>query len=142
MERVSERESESVKSEVPGDNLREVHGGIIWSAFVDNLSRRVSRSDLWARFSHFGKVIKVFIPFINNRPKYKVSTFAFVHFASKEDLCNAVDKMNNVLIDGRRILVAVAKYEKISGSKRQKDGRVDGVNSAGICGGMGRRLPS
>ncbi|KAE8721931.1 pentatricopeptide repeat-containing protein [Hibiscus syriacus] len=136
------RERESVKSEVPGDNLREVHGGIIWSAFVDNLSRRVSRSDLWARFSHFGKVIKVFIPFINNRPKYKVSTFAFVHFASKEDLCNAVDKMNNVLIDGRRILVAVAKYEKISGSKRQKDGRVDGVNSAGISGGMGRRLPS
>ncbi|KAE8727131.1 TUDOR-SN protein 1 isoform 2 [Hibiscus syriacus] len=83
----------------------------------------------------------VFIPFINNRPKYKVSTFAFVHFASKEDLCNAVDKMNNALIDGRRILVAVAKYEKISGSKRQRDGRADGVNRAGISGGMGRRLP-
>ncbi|XP_039038653.1 probable splicing factor, arginine/serine-rich 4 [Hibiscus syriacus] len=119
---VRERVSESFKRKFSVDNFREVHGGVTWSVFIDNLSRQVRRSDLWVRFSHYGKVIKVFIPLFNNRPKYKVNTFAFVHFGSKEDLCHAVEKMNNVMINGRRISVSVSKYKKPSGLRRQTDG--------------------
>ncbi|KAE8678433.1 hypothetical protein F3Y22_tig00111410pilonHSYRG00088 [Hibiscus syriacus] len=99
----------------------------VWVAFIDNLSRRVHRSVLWERFSYFGKVIKVFIPFVNRRPKYKDYTFAFVHFASKEDLFNAKDRMNNVVVDGRKISVSIAKYHK-RGFLRGRE-QVPGVGS-------------
>ncbi|KAE8663132.1 putative AP2/ERF domain-containing transcription factor [Hibiscus syriacus] len=88
-----------------------------------------------------GKVIRVFIPFINKRPKYKVSTFAFVHFASKEDMCNAIQKMNNVMVDGRRIFVIIAKYDKITGTRSRKGDRGEGSNSV-ETGGLKVRRPS
>ncbi|KAE8704873.1 hypothetical protein F3Y22_tig00110435pilonHSYRG00103 [Hibiscus syriacus] len=103
-----------------------------WVAFVDNLSRRVHRRVLWDRFSRFGKVIKVFIPFVNSRPNYKNKTFAFVHFASKEDLIAAKEKMNNVLVDGRRILVSFAKYQRSSGPRNLNRNRVMEAGGVGV----------
>ncbi|KAE8698825.1 Detected protein of unknown function [Hibiscus syriacus] len=47
---------------------------------------------LWERFKLHGKVVKVFIPIVNKRPKYRDSTFTFVHFESQEDLLQAVAK--------------------------------------------------
>ncbi|KAE8675548.1 RecQ-mediated genome instability protein 1 [Hibiscus syriacus] len=121
---------------------REVHGGGIWSVFVDNLSRRVSRRALGEHFSYHGKVIRVFIPFINNRPKYKDCTFAFVHFASKEDLCNAVEKMNNVRVNGRIIYVSVAKYDKRSEKKSREGIRAEGSKRVETGELKGRRMTS
>ncbi|GMI71123.1 hypothetical protein HRI_000781600 [Hibiscus trionum] len=83
-----------------------------WSAFVDNLSKRVSRRSLRERFMHHGKVTRAFIPLVNRKPKYRESTFAFVHFESEKDLLNAVEKVNQAMIDGKRVLVKVAKYQK------------------------------
>ncbi|KAE8724904.1 hypothetical protein F3Y22_tig00009308pilonHSYRG00006 [Hibiscus syriacus] len=120
----------------------EVLGGGYWSAFIDNLSRRVRRRTFGEHFSYHGKVIRVFIPFINNRPKYKDCTFAFVHFASKKDLCNAVEKMNNVRIAGKIISVSVAKYDKLSKLKSREGASEEGFKKVEIGELKGRRLTS
>ncbi|KAE8729704.1 Cysteine synthase D1 isoform 1 [Hibiscus syriacus] len=113
------------------DRGRAESRGVPWVAFVDNLSKGVHRSSLWKRFSFHGKVIKVFIPFVNRRPNYKVSTFAFVHFASKKDLLKAVERMNNVVINGRRVMVSIAKYQRNSAARNLKRNIVVGSRDAG-----------
>ncbi|GMI95173.1 hypothetical protein HRI_003186600 [Hibiscus trionum] len=86
--------------------------GTKWVVFVDNLSRRVSRKAIWEYFKRHGEVVKVFIPAINRRPRYKDSTFAFVHFSRKEDMENAITKVHNAVIDKRVVSVAKAKFAK------------------------------
>ncbi|KAK8529126.1 hypothetical protein V6N13_102058 [Hibiscus sabdariffa] len=84
--------------------------GVRWKVFVDNLSRRVSRGALWELFSHYGRVNHVFISMTNKKPKYRVSTFAFVRFGSKKAMNLAIEKTNNSKIDGRIITVSKAKF--------------------------------
>ncbi|XP_039066648.1 polyadenylate-binding protein 4-like [Hibiscus syriacus] len=80
------------------------------TTFVDNVSKRVSRGSLWEVFNHHEKITGIFIPFANRKPKYKLSTFPFVRFASHEDLERAITRMNNTKIDGRVVLVSKAKF--------------------------------
>ncbi|KAE8685643.1 hypothetical protein F3Y22_tig00111095pilonHSYRG00406 [Hibiscus syriacus] len=102
--------------------------GAPWSTFVNNLSRSVSRGALWERFKLHGKVAKVFIPLVNRRPKYRHSTFTFVHFESHEDLIEAVAKVDNTLIDGKRVTVMVAKYHKSTNEKNFSGPDEVGIN--------------
>ncbi|KAK8992053.1 hypothetical protein V6N11_044945 [Hibiscus sabdariffa] len=81
-----------------------------YSAFIDNLSKRVSRRSLWELFSLHGKVTRVFIPFRNNRPRYKEVTFAFVRFENNDDLLNAILKTNGSKIDGKVVRVSKARF--------------------------------
>ncbi|KAE8707901.1 hypothetical protein F3Y22_tig00110370pilonHSYRG00013 [Hibiscus syriacus] len=83
---------------------RVVSGGGSWVAFVDNLSRRGHRSVLWDRFSLYGK----------------------------EDLIKAKEKMNNVLVDGRRILVSYAKYQRSSFPRNLKRNSVAEAAGVGV----------
>ncbi|KAK8621332.1 hypothetical protein V6N13_067767 [Hibiscus sabdariffa] len=117
-----ERNGESVQAVRAGDDVRkqsmdgdfqlsnEGKGEASWTAFVDNLSRRVSRGALWEVFSHYGKVIRVFISMAKKKPRYKETTFAFVRFAKEKDMYRAIEKMNNSKIDGRIISVAKARF--------------------------------
>ncbi|KAL4280566.1 hypothetical protein GQ457_03G000290 [Hibiscus cannabinus] len=82
----------------------------VWTAFVDNLSRRVTRGALRELFNHYGKVIRVFIPAVNKKPRYQFSTFAFVQFASPGDLNRAIRFANKRKIDGRVIVVSKARF--------------------------------
>ncbi|KAK8546921.1 hypothetical protein V6N13_093960 [Hibiscus sabdariffa] len=84
--------------------------GVRWTVFVDNLSRRVSRGALWELFSYYGRVNHVFISMTNKKPKYKVSTFAFVRFGSEKAMNLAIEKTNNSKIDGRINTVSKAKF--------------------------------
>ncbi|KAE8731959.1 hypothetical protein F3Y22_tig00002338pilonHSYRG00231 [Hibiscus syriacus] len=91
--------------------------GATWSVFIDNLSRRVSRGTLRELFNHHGKVTKVFIPLFNKRPRYSEYTFAFVHFASQDYQLNPITKLNNNLIDGKRLFVGITKYPNVKSQK-------------------------
>ncbi|KAE8663254.1 hypothetical protein F3Y22_tig00112989pilonHSYRG00048 [Hibiscus syriacus] len=53
--------------------------------------------------------------------EYRNHTFAFVQFEKEEGLKKAIEKVNNVWIDGKRVYVGVAKY------KRKKDMLVYGI---------------
>ncbi|GMI86216.1 hypothetical protein HRI_002290900 [Hibiscus trionum] len=83
-----------------------------WTVFVDNLSRRVSRSTLRERTSIHGKVICVFIPLINNKAKYKKSTFAFISLASKLDMERVIEKLDGSLIHGLVVKVDKARFPR------------------------------
>ncbi|KAK8633607.1 hypothetical protein V6N13_014451 [Hibiscus sabdariffa] len=102
-------------------------GEVNWIVFVDNLSKRVSRGALWEVFSHYGKVIRVFISMVNKKPRYKVTTFAFVRFANEKDMNRAIDRMNNSKIDGRVISVAKAKFPVPDGASKLAD--LEGLDS-------------
>ncbi|GMI83742.1 hypothetical protein HRI_002043500 [Hibiscus trionum] len=83
-----------------------------WVLFVDNLSRRIHRSTLMELFSHYGRVRRMFIPVINNRTKYKSSTFAFVTVADRSELERCIRFLDNSVIDGLRVKVSKARYPK------------------------------
>ncbi|GMI65924.1 hypothetical protein HRI_000261700 [Hibiscus trionum] len=86
--------------------------GGAWTTFIDNLSKRVSRTALRELFGHYGKVTRVFIPVVNRRAKYKHYTFALISMACKEDMLAVISKLHNTRIDGRVISVSQAKYPK------------------------------
>ncbi|XVE84637.1 hypothetical protein DITRI_Ditri17bG0028600 [Diplodiscus trichospermus] len=71
----------------------------IYSIFVDNLNRRVSKEALWEAFSEFGRVMIVFISFsvISNRDKE--TTFAFVRYKFRSEMMKAIVDGNNRKID-------------------------------------------
>ncbi|KAE8663601.1 putative AMP deaminase [Hibiscus syriacus] len=104
--------------------------GSEWVVVVDNLSRRVSRRVIWELFKRHGDVVKVFIPLVNRRPKYKDSNFAFVHFGCKKDVANAIAKVNNTMIDQKRVSDGVAKFakRKDSGANRGMAAEMSGNN--------------
>ncbi|KAK8556338.1 hypothetical protein V6N13_064374 [Hibiscus sabdariffa] len=95
------------------------HGGE-WIMFIDNLSKRVSRSALKELSSHYGKVVQVFILVINKKPKYKDSTFAFVFVACREYMDRMV--MDKSTIDGKLVKVSQPRFPRpraeISNSQR------------------------
>ncbi|GMI73977.1 hypothetical protein HRI_001067000 [Hibiscus trionum] len=93
-----------------------------WIIFVDNLSRRVSRGTLREFFERFGKVVRVFIPAVNKRPKYWNCTFAFIHFAEEGGMKKAIERVDNSLIDGRVVRVSVSRFKKGQRSGHQTGG--------------------
>ncbi|KAE8664767.1 hypothetical protein F3Y22_tig00112738pilonHSYRG00325 [Hibiscus syriacus] len=103
MERERDVEREKLRGKFSLEN--------VWTAFVDNLSKRVSRRELRELFSSHGPVVRVFIPRETRNPKYKFSTFAVVHFGNEESLNRAIAKLNGSMIDGWRISVGTARYK-------------------------------
>ncbi|XP_039056948.1 probable RNA-binding protein 19 [Hibiscus syriacus] len=81
------------------------------TTFVDNLNKRVSRRVIRELFHCQGKVLRVYIPNISNKPKYRNHTFAFVQFEKEEGLRKTIMNINGTWIDGKRINVGVAKYQ-------------------------------
>ncbi|KAK8973597.1 hypothetical protein V6N11_044572 [Hibiscus sabdariffa] len=65
-----------------------------WTIFVDNLSRRVSRSSFRELSNHHGKVLRVFIPLVNTKSKYKETTFAFVTMGCRGDMERVIRNLN------------------------------------------------
>ncbi|KAK8568682.1 hypothetical protein V6N13_106578 [Hibiscus sabdariffa] len=76
-----------------------------WMVFIDNLSRRVPRGAFWELFSHYGKILQVFVSMVNKKRNYRSTTFAFVRFAYERDMNLAIAKMNNSRIDGKIISI-------------------------------------
>ncbi|KAE8690406.1 hypothetical protein F3Y22_tig00110895pilonHSYRG00287 [Hibiscus syriacus] len=59
-----------------------------------------------------GNVLRVYIPSNSNKPNYRNYTFAFVQFAKEDGLKKAIANVNGIWIDGKKISVGVAKYQK------------------------------
>lgn len=77
---------------------------------MSNLSRRVNERDLEKKFRKCGKVMhhKIVMD-----PILKESRgFGFVTFESKEDADDAVKEMNDYEMDGKRIIVEIARRSK------------------------------
>ncbi|XVF60057.1 hypothetical protein PTKIN_Ptkin08bG0012300 [Pterospermum kingtungense] len=76
------------------------------TVFINNLSRRVSKSTLWEAFNQYGVVMDVFISFRSSKPL----TFAFMRYIWESECHRAVVNGNQRIIDGRIISIRRARY--------------------------------
>lgn len=75
--------------------------------FVGNLPWSVTSQSLKELFEKFGEVTDAVV--ITDRATGRSRGFGFVTFAKAEDATKAKDEMNNKEVDGRAIVVSVAK---------------------------------
>ncbi|XVF57147.1 hypothetical protein PTKIN_Ptkin06aG0180600 [Pterospermum kingtungense] len=78
----------------------------LYTVFVNNLSRRVTRSALWEAFEAYGRVADMFISFHSKRP----FCFAFVRYRSVDECIRVVRGGNRRRIDGQVIMVKEASF--------------------------------
>ncbi|KAE8725394.1 hypothetical protein F3Y22_tig00008843pilonHSYRG00008 [Hibiscus syriacus] len=83
-----------------------------WTAFVNYLSKRVTWRTVKEIFQQQGRVIRVYIPSSSNKQNYRNHTFAFVQFAKEDGLMKAIANVNGIWIDGKKVSVGVAKFQK------------------------------
>ncbi|XVE84838.1 hypothetical protein DITRI_Ditri17bG0044800 [Diplodiscus trichospermus] len=100
----------------------------LFTVFVDNLSRRVSKSALWKAFGAYGGVVDVFIASSPKGRRHKETTFAFVRNTYGTEMQRAAERGNHRLVDGRHILVKMASF----GWKEKKGDVVIGYIKANV----------
>ncbi|XP_039003308.1 serine/arginine-rich splicing factor 2-like [Hibiscus syriacus] len=113
--------------------VSQTSSGEEWTAFVDNLSKRVSRRVVRELFQHQGQVMRVYIPNVSKNPKYRNQTFAFIQFENEEGLKKAIENVNGAWIDGKKVTVGAAKYQSYRSkiatairSQKEKDMSIKG----------------
>ena len=78
--------------------------------YVGNLSYDTTIDTLKATFSEFGEIIDAII--ITDRNTGRSKGFGFVEFADEESAQKALDAMNGKDIEGRNLVVNVARPSK------------------------------
>ncbi|GMI96499.1 hypothetical protein HRI_003319200 [Hibiscus trionum] len=128
------REEFAVNS--PEKGKEKAFGGLeSWSILVDNLSKQVTRAVLKELFSHYGRVVRIFILMVNRKAKYRDTTFAFVSVSSRGELEVCISKSDNSLVDGKKIRVSAAKYPRrrvVSHDKDEKQQKAKGYMRKGF----------
>ena len=91
--------------------------------FVGNLPWSMSLSDLEALFKEFGELTDFVI--ITDRVSGRSKGFGFVTFVNEADAAKAVEALNNKEIDGRAIVVNVARPQVKRERRQYNDRRRD-----------------
>ncbi|CAO2824985.1 unnamed protein product [Amaranthus hypochondriacus] len=78
--------------------------------FVEGISRTTSMAELRRIFEYEGQVLDVYIS--GKRRKNKEGSFGFIRYGDSETATRAVDMMNGVWLQGSRLKVSMAKYQK------------------------------
>jgi len=91
--------------------------------FIGNLPWSMSLSDLESLFSEFGELTDFVI--ITDRMSGRSKGFGFVTFKEEADAAKAVEALNEKEIDGRKIIVNVARPQAPRGERRQFNRRRD-----------------
>ncbi|KAJ6412788.1 SERINE/ARGININE RICH SPLICING FACTOR [Salix viminalis] len=91
-----------------------------FSLLVLNITFRTTADDLFPLFDKYGKVVDVFIP--RDRRTGDSRGFAFVRYKNGEEAQKAVDRLDGRVVDGREIMVQLAKYGP--NAERIRNGRI------------------
>lgn len=75
--------------------------------YVGNLPYKVNSDQLTQVFGEFGEIAEAIV--INDRQSGRSKGFGFVTFASEEDAQKAIDGMNGKELEGRKLVVNVAR---------------------------------
>ncbi|OMO53991.1 reverse transcriptase [Corchorus capsularis] len=119
-----ERRSFNVQVTLTDQILLQIGGCDFFSVFVDNISRRITRANLWKEFSVFGVVVDVFLS--TRRRNDDATTFAFVRFRATQ-----VQKGSRVQETKRVVPQFKAPRPKIAVLETRKDNR----SFAGVVNG-------
>lgn len=100
--------------------------------YVGDLSTETTEEGLTRSFKAFGKVESVVI--VTDKFTRLSKGFAFVEMSSKEEQQAAVDGLNETEVNGKTIVVAVAKERVINPKKKKKNrpgkGRKDSAKTS------------
>ncbi len=99
--------------------------------YVGNLPYSVSEDQLRDLFSQFGEIVD--LKLITDRMSGRSRGIAFVEYASEEDAGKAIEATNNTELDGRSIVVNVARPPK-----PRTQGGFGGGDRGGNRGGYSR----
>ncbi|XVF06767.1 hypothetical protein REPUB_Repub06bG0079100 [Reevesia pubescens] len=86
----------------------------LYTVFVENVSRIISKRTLWEGSNSYGKVMDVYISLFDKSGKPRLVTFAFVRFKLKSEFEKAILEGNNRLMNGRVIKAKAAKYKRFN----------------------------
>ena len=100
--------------------------------FVGNLSFRATEEDIRNAFSTFGQVTSVNI--VMDQDTGRSRGFAFVEMANAEEASEAIERLNDKEIVGRRVVVNEARPRE----ERPRGGGRSGSGGGGYEGGGGR----
>ncbi|KAG8744440.1 hypothetical protein FRC10_010110 [Ceratobasidium sp. 414] len=106
--------------------------------YVGNLSWNTTDDSLYEAFSQYGQVTDSIV--MKDRETGRSRGFAFVTYSSPQEATDAVDKMNDQELDGRRIRVNVANERPSGGGGGGGGGggyRGGGRGGGGYGGGGG-----
>lgn len=101
--------------------------------FIGNLSYNVTEDELRGSFSQYGEITD--LKLITDRMSGRSKGIAFVTYATEESAQAAIEGMHNQEIDGRQIIVNVARPQV----PRENRGGGFGGGSRGGFGGGGSR---
>eukprot|EP01018_Ginkgo_biloba_P032133 Gb_37522 [translate_table: standard] len=87
--------------------------------FVTGLSFYTSEKSLENAFSDFGKIVSVRI--IIDKISKRSKGYGFVEYSSEEEANEALQEMNGKILNGRQIIVDVAKTEPQYGGPRPRE---------------------
>jgi len=82
--------------------------------YVGNLAYEVTEDDLTASFSNAGTCVSAKI--IRDRYTNRSKGFGFVEMASEDEAQEAITKLNGVDLNGRKIMVNLARPEREGGA--------------------------
>ncbi|XP_036126045.1 serine/arginine-rich splicing factor 2-like [Molossus molossus] len=82
------------------------------SVKVDNLNDATTANSLLSIFQKFGEIGDVYIP--RDRFTQKPRGFAFVRFLSRCHAEDAIDALDQIMVDGRVLRVHMARYDRLA----------------------------
>ncbi|KAK9043326.1 hypothetical protein V6N11_071671 [Hibiscus sabdariffa] len=82
-----------------------------FSAFVDNVSKRIHYSTLRKAFSVYGDILDVYVAYRNKRRSWYRSTFAFIRYRSIQGARLVIEKGDETIMNGFRVKVFLAKQK-------------------------------
>jgi len=99
------------------------------SLFIRNVSDECRQEDLKDEFSRFGEVSDVYIPldYYSKRPR----GFAYVQFEHVRDAEDALDRMDQKVICGKKLQVQFAAGDRKAPHQMRRDGRYESSRSGG-----------
>ena len=104
--------------------------------FVGNLPWSTTQDQLQELFAQYGEIVDIHL--VTDRMSGRSRGIAFVEFATKEEAQAAIDAANGMELEGRALLVNVAR-PRAPRNNNFRGGNRGGYNRGGDRGGYGRR---
>ena len=95
---------------------------LVTTFYVANLPEGWNSSRLWREFAGIGRLVDAFIP---RKKDASGNSFGFVRLLKVSDLNGVLKSMNELVCDGKRIRVNVARHERAKRGGRGEDGGND-----------------
>lgn len=100
--------------------------------FIGNLSYNVTEDELRGTFSQYGEITDLKV--ITDRMSGRSKGIAFITYATEEEAQAAIEAMHNQEIDGRAVIVNVARPQV---PRENRGGGFGGGSRGGFGGGRG-----